>query len=456
VAVPPTRFRFGGTATGFVMTHLIGRTLRLLARPFRLAARRPLLTAAVLAVAAVGLLFAGWRYAVHEWQQAEADVREERFQEARRRLDVCLRVWPQSTDVHLLAARTARRTGDLAAAEGHLNRCLELNAGATDRVQVEFLLLRVQAGEVDELATPLFDLVARGHPDSREILDTIARAYSHRMRYRLTYACLTRWIEVEPDYAKPYYWRGWVQERLNNQKGATVDYHKAIEIDPDLVPARLRIAEMLLEDKQAPEAEPHLAILMRLAPDDPQVRSRLGICRFLQGDAAEARRLLEGSLPQLGNDAAVLVTLANIDIQEERAADAERRLRDVLRFDASDTEALFVLAAALQMQGKSAEAEAALAEHTRKRQVVDRINDLLKEKADGPNATAADYVEIGTLFLSIGRERLGVYWLERATEKDPACQPAHRALADHYETKGDAAATAFHRRQVRGPDPKQP
>jgi tetratricopeptide (TPR) repeat protein len=438
------------------MTHLLGRTARLLARPFRLAARRPLVTAAVLLLVAGGLLFAGWRYAVHEWEQAQVDVREERFQEARRRLEVCQWVWPQSTDVHLLAARAARRSGELATAEGHLNRCLELNGGATDRVQLEFLLLRVQAGEVDKLATPLFNLVERGHPESREILDTIARAYSHRMRYRLAGMCLNKWIEVEPDNAKPYYWRGWVYERMGNEKGAMGDYRRAIQIDPDLVPARLRIAEMLLEDKQAPEAEPHLDRLMRQSPDDPQVRSRMGICRFLQGDAGEARRLLEAALPQLANDPVVLVTLANLDIQEGNGADAERRLRAVLRLDGSDTEALFVLVAALNMQGKTADADAALAEYTKKRKVVDRVNDLLKEKADGADATAADYAEIGTLFLSIGRERLGVYWLERATDKDSGCQPAHRALADHYEKKGDADATAFHRRQVRTPESRQP
>ena len=58
-------------------------------------------------------------------------------------------------------------------------------------------------------------------------------------------------------------------ERLNNHKGAMDDYHRALELDPDLLPVRLRVAEMLLEDKQAPEALPHLERLMPAGPGRP-------------------------------------------------------------------------------------------------------------------------------------------------------------------------------------------
>jgi tetratricopeptide (TPR) repeat protein len=267
---------------------------------------------------------------------------------------------------------------------------------------------------------------------------------------------MSKWIEIEPGNAKPYLWRGWTLERLNNEKGARADYHRALEIDPDLVPARLRVAEMYLEDKQAPEALPHLERLMRQVPDDPQVQARMGICLFLQGHAAEARKLMEGAVPHLPKDPALLVALANLDLQEGRAADAEQRLRTVLAADASDTEALFVLASVLQFQGRAAESATVLADYEHKRKVVERINELLKDKVDSPTATAEEYAEIGRSFLEIGREKFGVYWLERALEKDSTNQSAHRALAAHYERKGNAAAAANHRRQIRPPPPPSP
>ncbi len=438
------------------MNTFVGKALRSTGAPFRLVRRRPLTCFAVLVLLLAGGLFAGWRYAVVQWHEAEAAIREERLPVAQQKLEFCRKVWPYSHEVERLSARTARWTGDIKSAESHLNRCLELNGGASDDIQREFLLLRVQAGKVDELAPALFDLVNNQHPDSREILNTIASAYIVRLRYKPAYACLNKWVEVEPGYAKPYYLRALVLERLNNQKMASEDYHKALEIDPDLVPARLRIAEMLLEDKQAPEALPHLERLAQLAPDDPQVKARLGICLFLQGRAAEARVLMEEALVQLPKDPALLVTLANLELQDGHPVKAEARLREVLKNDRADTEALFVLVTVLQVQGRADEATAALADYNEKKDLVEKINTFLRDRADDPSVTAEEFAEAGILFLRIGRDRLGVQWLDRAIDRDDRCQPAHRALAEHHERKGNAERAATHRRHLRPVGPRDP
>ncbi|MCU0703584.1 MAG: tetratricopeptide repeat protein, partial [Fimbriiglobus sp.] len=218
------------------MSTLFSWGLRAVSAIVRLARRRPWLSATLaLALLAVVSVSGFWWYANNRWQSARKATDDEKFREAQPHLDFCLKVWPSSSEVHLLAARVARRLGDLGTAEEHLNRCRELEKGATQQVQLEFLLLRTQAGEVDEIAPALFDLVDKRHPDSREILDTITRVYSTRLRYKPAYASLSKWMEVEPEYAKPYYWRGWVLERLNNQKAATADYHRALELDPDMV-----------------------------------------------------------------------------------------------------------------------------------------------------------------------------------------------------------------------------
>jgi predicted Zn-dependent protease len=227
-------------------------------------------------------------------------------------------------------------------------------------------------------------------------------------------------------------------------------YQKALELDPEMVPARLRIAEMLLEDKQAPEALPHLELLRRQVPDDPQVKARMGICLFLQGRAAESRKLLEEAVTHLPDDPALLVTLANLDLQDGHPDRAEGWLRRVLDKDSADTEALFVLVQALRVQGRSEESAAALADYNEKKALVDKIHTFLQTKADDPNTKADELAEVGSLFFQIKRDRLGVQWLQRALERDPGCQAAHRALADHYERKGNADAAASHRRMVRG------
>jgi tetratricopeptide (TPR) repeat protein len=436
------------------MTHLIRSVVRLPLTTLGAVRRYPLRSIAAVGVLAGLVVFALWRALLGEWAAAKTALAEGRPADARTHLDRCLKVWPENEEAHFLAARSARLTGELSKAEAHLNRCIKLNRGATQAVQLEFLLLRAQSGEVDELASTLFAEVQKGNPETPAILETVATAYIRRLRYRPAYAALSMWIDRQPDLTKPYHLRGWVLERMNNSKGAMTDYLKVLDLDPDHVPARLRVAEMLLEDKQAPEATPHLERLYRQAPTDPMVLARLGMCRQLEGRNAEARKLMEAAEPRMPTvDAAFLVALSNLDLQEDRAAAAEQRLRKVLADDPSDTEALFVLSSALQAQERGDEAAKVLAEYEAKRKAVDRINDMLKDVADSPTATAADYAEIGRLFLSIGKTKFGVYWLEHALESDPGNQVAHRELARHYEAKGDSELAAAHNRMVRSETP---
>jgi tetratricopeptide (TPR) repeat protein len=407
-----------------------------------LARRRPRAALALAGLAVIGAALAGVGYVRHQRRAAQDALAAERFDEARSRFDRYLTVWPWDQEAHLLAARAARLTGDRAAAADHLNRCLKLHGGATEAVQLEFLLLRVQAGEVDEVAPTLIDCVENGHAESPIILETLGRAYMHRLRYKPAFACMSRWIELRPDTAKAYQWRGFVLERLNHSREAAADYARALELDPELVPVRLRLAEMLLEDTKAPEALPHLERLYRQAPDRPEVMARLGMCRFQQGQTDEARRLMEAAVARLPDDAGLLVTLARLDYQEGRGASAEQRLRKVLQADPSDTEARYNLVLALRLQDRAEDADAAQKEYERYKAWVDRANQLLREVADSPTAGAADYAEIGELLLRIGRDRLGVYWLGQALERDPGNQAAQRALAEYHETRGEPAAEA--------------
>lgn len=436
------------------MTRVLGRVLRVLGCLVGAVRRHP--RTAVLSV--IGALVAAgggvYWYAHHQWRAAQAAIKADRPAEARDRLRFCLRVWPRSPEAHLLTARATRLTGDVEAAETHLNRCLQLQDGATEAVQLEFLLVRVQTGEVDEVAPLLIDTVDKGHPESPVILETLARAYIIRLRYKPAYACVSRWIELRPNDAKGYQWRGWVLERLNQQAAANADYHRALELDPELIPVRLRVAEMLLEDKQAPEALPHLEKLYQQAPNDRQVQARLGMCRFLQGRADDARRLMEAAVVHLPYDPALLVSLAMLNLQEGKGPEAERWLRTVLETDPSDTEALYTLVSVLQLQGRSEESAAVLKDYERKRAQVDRINGLLKDVADSPTARPDDYAEIGRLLMEIGRDKNGLYWLDRALERDSGNQQAHRALAAYHGRKGDEAKAAFHRRSVRESAPE--
>src|SRR5687768_6019165 len=118
------------------MSRVVGKLVRIVLYPLRVVRRRPvavLLSAcAVAVVAGVGL----YGYALRRWDAAEAAIKDDRPTDARAHLDLCLTVWPRNPEVHLRAARAARLERDFPAAEAHLNRCLELQGGATTAVQL--------------------------------------------------------------------------------------------------------------------------------------------------------------------------------------------------------------------------------------------------------------------------------------------------------------------------------
>jgi tetratricopeptide (TPR) repeat protein len=403
---------------------------------------------ASLAVAAITAA-SGWAYVRHQWRAAQEALAADRPQEARARLALPLLLWRSDPQVSLLAARAARLSGDLPAAEAYLKESLRLAGGATAEVQLEFLLLRVQTGEIDRVAPPLLEAADNGHPEAPLILSTLAVAYMNNLRYRPALACLNRWIELQPDAAKAYQYRGWVLERMNHRKDALADYRRALEIDPDLVPVRLQLAQILLEDKQPLEALPLLERLYREIPDDPLVQARLGMCRYLQGRMDEARRLMEAAVVHLPNDPPLQIQLARLDLNEGQASAAEQRLRVVLQTDPSDTEAFYALYLAVQAQGRDDEATEIRKGCERAKAVLDRAHKLLRDVMDSPAARAADCAELGQLFLEIKQDTRGLYWLYEALERDPDQQQAHRSLAEYYERKGNADKAAVHRRQVR-------
>jgi tetratricopeptide (TPR) repeat protein len=408
---------------GVVMLRSLGKLL----------CNHPKTTALVLAlVVLVGTGAGLYAYTLHQWDAARRAVKVGRPAKARASLDLCLLIWPRSVPVQLLAARCARLRGDFTEADAHLKRCLRLQGGASEDVQVEFLLMRVQTGEVDDVADDLFRFVENKHPESSLIMETIARAYMDKLRFGPALACLNRWIEASPDEAKPYHWRGWVFERLEETELAIKDYQRALELSPDLIAVRLRLAEIMLEQADPPEALVYLEPLSKQFPDNPEVIALLGRCRFLQGQTEEAGRLMEAAVKQRPEDGPLLNTLARLNLGDGKAVEAEQWARQALKADSTDAEAENTLAASLRAQGRLKEADAAQEQHEKDKVLLRKVNRMLGEDADPkhPTRNAGDFYEVGAVCLRGGQERQAEYWLNRALALDPGHQPTLKALAE--------------------------
>src|SRR5262249_19746500 len=87
-------------------------------------------------------LWAYWHY-----REAQKAMGLRDFAGAQQHFIQSLKVWSSSTDVHLKAARAARKAGDFDETERLLHRCIDLG-GDAEALYLEQLLLKVQRGRL--------------------------------------------------------------------------------------------------------------------------------------------------------------------------------------------------------------------------------------------------------------------------------------------------------------------
>jgi tetratricopeptide (TPR) repeat protein len=396
----------------------------------------------------------GWAY----WQERSArrEMAEERLDEARRHIDLALRVRDRWASAHLLAGRIARLQGDYSGAEQHLSRCGRRD-GLSEPVQLEWLLLRVARGDVDELAPALLASVDRHHPESAAILEALAGAYMRQTRYREALHCLDRWVGLAPDCVRALDWHGWVSNQLDLRAQAISDYERALELQPGRSAVRLRLSEILVESSRHAEAVPHLERLREEQPADPDVLVALANCRIVQCRTDEAQALLDRVLATRPDHFGALLQRGKVEMAAGNPAEAERWLRKALGGGSpADPDARYALYLCLQAQpNREGEARDEFARWQRDRQARDRLTRLLRVELDHKPNDPDLAAETGELFLQQGEEQKGLFWLHRALALDPRHAASHRALLAYYERTDNAAKAAEHREKLAALGPEK-
>jgi tetratricopeptide (TPR) repeat protein len=409
-----------------------------------------------LLLAAVACGAGVYLWGAYHYHAAQRALEEERFAEARRDVELCLAVWSGSARANLLAARVERLAGNFPQAETYLAACKRLNHGATEESQLEWLLLRAERGETDDVDRGLWRLVDAGHHDRVLILETLARAYMRELRFSRALACLDRLLQMNPDSVRALNWRGWVRQRLNQWSEAIEDYQHALKLAPQRWAVRMRLAELLLNAHDVPAARPHLRRLSRTDPDRPEVRIALARYRSLQGRFQEACALLDRVLADQPDHLEALVYRGKVELQRGRSAAAEPWLCRALRQNEYDVDAQSALYDCLRWQPhRKQEALAQLRRAERVRARTERLGFLLRRGLEEEPRNPALAAEAGEILLDMGRVSIGLHWLSRALTLDPRHRRAHAVLARYYEKAKQPDRAAKHRRLAARPDPKK-
>jgi tetratricopeptide (TPR) repeat protein len=391
-----------------------------------------------------------WAY----WQEQSARraMAEEHWVEAQRHIDLALRVRWGWDSTQLLAARIARLRGAYSEAEQHLS-AFGKRDDMSDEVRLEWLLLRCQRGEVDEVAPGLLAAVDPGHSDSGAILEALADIYMRQTRYFDALRCLNRWLELTPDCVRALDWRGWVSNQLDHRGQAIADYERALELQPGRSVVRLRLAEILVDSSRHMEALPHLERLHDEQPANPAVLVALARCRMVQLRKDEARALLDSVLAGHPDHFDALLQRGKLELQSGNYVEAERWLRKALDRSPRDPEARYTLFECLNSQeNREEEAAKELARWEQDRRSVDRLTRLLRNELDRKPNDPDLAAEAGELLLEQGEDQRGLFWLHRALAVNPRHARSHRALAAYYERTNNPTKAVEHRQFLSVPD----
>jgi tetratricopeptide (TPR) repeat protein len=410
---------------------------------------RPLLAIGfVVFLCAGGGLVGGYLWVESEFRAAERAFHAEQYEEAERHIQSCLRFWPRSAATHFLACRIERFRMNFDKAADHLAKAERLH-GVTEATQTEWVLLRAQRGEIDEVAPALWNCIARNHPETPLIFATLAKTYLRQLRFASALAVLERWLKFDPNCVRALDWRGWVRERLDQPSRAVLDYERALELEPERFEVRRRLLSLLLDGERYTEARQHLKVLGRDHPDLAETLTAEARCSLAQGKVARARQFLARAVERQPEDVTALYWRGQVELEAGNAAEAERWLRRLLKVDAAHVPGHYSLSLVLvRLQRPAAEIQAEKDILARIAADCHRLKELAGRQPERSPPDPVSTSEVGEIFLRLGRQREGVEWLHRALNLNPNCLRAHTALIKHYQATGQPAKAAEHRRYL--------
>jgi protein O-GlcNAc transferase len=302
-------------------------------------------------------------------------------------------------------------------------------AHAEERPSIEKAMQLVSTGKLAEAESMLLDL-EKADPRNPEVeyrfgLVLLKEGKLDDARLRLESAA-----KLDPKY--PFVWSalGLLHETLakaaarNDAPTAAKEFQEAIRLDPSRPVYYLELAQLFLDHDTAEPAELVLKNAVRRFPTNAEVLRLLGLADYAQGKSQEA---LDAFLKAIDADPDAESAYASLEVL---LPDAQRRLPDVIaklqKFSERHKESPigpFLLA--LIDPGKS--------------------EPLLRQAIRVAPGFWPAYFELHKLLKAREQWDEAAAALKKTAELNPDYAPAHYALAEYYNRKGDRARAATER-----------
>jgi len=142
-------------------------------------------------------------------------------------------------------------------------------------------------------------------------------------------------------------------------------FHEALDLDPDWVPALNGLALALIRMGKQPEAILQFKQALRVQPNSPETHLNLGTVLEAEGRREEARQQFRQALDEGVNSHESLIRIGKVSLAHGWVDEAITNLSRALRLNPTDAAVHYYLGGALDSAGRAAEAEAHLAEAVR-------------------------------------------------------------------------------------------
>ncbi len=358
-------------------------------------------------------------------------------------LEAAARINPDSGEVNFWMARVYRQQGRLNDVRQCLQRARKLGIPKSRILREEWLAM-AQVGQMTEAEPHLWELLLDPKDDGQDICEAYANGYMLSYRYEEAFTVVDAWQKDFPKDAQPHVFRGMVANINSASRTAVEHFQTAFDLAPQRDDIRLLLANALLGLRNTSEAASHFQQLLKTCPNDPVVRTGWGRTLLELGELEKAREIFTEALKTNPKDFNALLALGRVELNANRHDEALSLLQQAVALNPDDPGARHALAGALQHAGRAAEAVPHFEFVAKAYEANSRMQMLRQRVTLNPKDSEARY-EISELLRGKSNPTDRIRWLRSIIEIDPKHQPAHAALAEHYESIGDTELALRHR-----------
>jgi tetratricopeptide (TPR) repeat protein len=283
-----------------------------------------------------------------------------------------LKLQPTLSRIQALLGIAEKRTGDVEAARGDLEKAFPDVQEEKIRIDTGMELIEIEsrAGDLDKAAAIVTDL-RKLDPTNEALLYTAYRIHSD-----LAAESLLSLSIVNPNSARMQQALAHELAKRGNTAEAIEHYRAALKLDPTLPGLHFELADMLRTQSTAggqEEAEREYKAALEANPLDEQSECRLGDIALRSSDFKQAFDRFSHAVKLQPGDPEASIGLAKALISMNQPEKAEALLQHALQLDPTSAVAHFRLGTIYRQSGRTAEARHEMEEYHKYSQMKEKL-----------------------------------------------------------------------------------